>query len=126
MDYSAVPACVYTTPEVASVGLTLEKAQAAGKKAKLGKFPFSACGKALAIGEDVGFVQMVVEEGTKQVLGAQIIGPHATDLITEVALAVRWKLTAEQIGTTIHAHPTLSESIMEAAEHACGRAIHTS
>jgi len=125
MDYSAVPACVYTTPEVASVGLTMDKAQAAGKKAKLGKFPFAASGKALTMGEDIGFVQVVVEEGTDLVLGAQIIGPHATDLIAEAALAVRWGLTVEQIGTTIHAHPTLTESIMEAAEAACGRAIHT-
>jgi len=124
MDYSAVPACVYTSPEVASVGLTMAKAEAAGKKAKLGKFPFSACGKALAIGEDVGYVQIVVEEGTDKVLGAQIVGPHATDLIAEVTLAIRWGLTAEQIGTTIHAHPTLSESIMEAAESALGKAIH--
>ncbi len=126
MDYSAVPACVYTTPEVASVGLTMAKAEAAGKKVKIGKFPFAACGKALTIGEDVGFVQVVVEEGTERVLGAQILGPHATDLIAEVALAVRWGLTAEQIGATIHAHPTLAEGIMEAAEAALGKAIHTS
>jgi dihydrolipoamide dehydrogenase len=126
VDYSAVPSCVYTTPEIASVGLTVDKAQAIGKKAKLGKFPFAASGKALTIGEDIGFVQMVVEEETDLVLGAQIIGPHATDLIAEVALATRWGLTAEQIGTTIHAHPTLAESIMEAAEAAGGRAIHVS
>lgn len=125
LDYSAVPSCVYTTPEVSSVGLTVDKAQAIGKKVKLGKFPFAACGKALTIGEDTGFVQVVVEEETDLVLGAQIIGPHATDLIAEVALAVRWGLTVEQISTTIHAHPTLAESIMEAAEAACGRAIHT-
>jgi len=125
MDYCAVPACVYTSPEVASVGLTMAKAESAVKKARLGKFPFAACAKALAIGEDIGFVQLVVEEGTEKVLGAQIIGPHATDLIAEVAVAVRWGLTAEQIGTTIHAHPTLAEGIMEAAEAALGKPIHT-
>jgi dihydrolipoamide dehydrogenase len=124
LDYSAVPSCVYTSPEIASVGLTADKAQAIGKKAKIGKFPFTASGKALTTGEDTGFVQVVVEEETGLVLGAQIIGPHATELISEVALAVKWGLTAEQIGTTIHAHPTLAESIMEAAENACGRAIH--
>jgi dihydrolipoamide dehydrogenase len=124
VDYCAVPSCVYTDPEIASVGLTVDKAEAIGKKAKLGKFPFTASGKALTAGEDIGFVQVVVEEGTSLVLGAQIIGPHATELISELTLAVTCGLTAEQIGTTIHAHPTLAESVMEAAEAACGRAIH--
>lgn len=126
MDYSAVPSCVYTSPEISSVGLTVDRAQAIGKNVKLGKFPFSASGKALAIGEDTGFVQVVIDEETDLVLGAQIIGPHATDLIAEIALAIRWGLTASQMATTIHAHPTLAESIMEAAEAAYGRAIHIS
>jgi dihydrolipoamide dehydrogenase len=126
LDYSAVPSCVYTSPEIASVGLTADKAQKLGKEVKIGKFPFTASGKALTTGEDVGFAQIVVDRQTNRVLGAQIIGPHATELISEVALAVKWGLTAEQIGTTIHAHPTLAESIMEAAENACGRAIHIS
>lgn len=126
LDYSVVPSCVYTNPEIASVGLTADKAQKLGKEVKIGKFPFTASGKALTSGEDVGFAQLVVDRQTGQVLGAQILGPHATELIAEVALAVKWGLTAEQIGTTIHAHPTLAESIMEAAENACGRAIHIS
>lgn len=126
LDYSAVPSCVYTSPEIASVGLTADKAQKLGKRVKIGKFPFTASGKALTAGEDTGFVQVVVEEETGLVLGAQIIGPHATELISELTLAVKWGLTAEQIGTTIHAHPTLAESIMEAAEDALGRAIHIS
>lgn len=126
LDYSAVPSCVYTSPEIASVGLTADKAQQLGKEVKIGKFPFTASGKALTTGEDVGFAQIVVDRQTDRVLGAQIIGPHATELISEVTLAVKWGLTAEQIGTTIHAHPTLAESIMEAAENACGRAIHIS
>ncbi|TAK33255.1 MAG: dihydrolipoyl dehydrogenase [Chloroflexota bacterium] len=125
LDYSVVPSCVYTSPEIASVGLTADKAQTLGKEVKIGKFPFAASGKALTAGEDAGFAQLVIDRATDRVLGAQIIGPHATELIAEVALAVRWGLTAEQIGTTIHAHPTLAESIMEAAENAQGRAIHT-
>ena len=126
LDYSAVPSCVYTSPEIASMGLTADKAQELGKEVKIGKFPFAASGKALTACEDVGFAQIVVDRQTDRVLGAQIIGPLATELISEVALAVKWGLTAEQIGTTIHAHPTLAESIMEAAENACGRAIHIS
>lgn len=126
LDYSVVPSCVYTSPEVASVGLTADKAQKAGKEVKIGKFPFTASGKALTAGEDVGSAQLVIDRQTDRVLGAQILGPHATELIAEVALAVKWGLTAEQIGTTIHAHPTLAESIMEAAENAHGRAIHIS
>lgn len=124
VDYSAVPCCVYTSPEIASVGLTPDKAQNLGREVKIGRFPFAASGKALTAGEDAGFARIVIDRETDRVLGAQIIGPHATELIAEVSIAVRWRLTAAQIGATIHAHPTLAESIMEAAEHARGRAIH--
>jgi len=126
MDYSIVPSCVYTNPEIASVGLTADKAQAIGKKVRIGRFPFSASGKAMVIGEEDGFVRLVVDEETDQVIGAQIIGPHATELIAEAASFIKWGLTAEQIGATIHAHPTLAESIMEAAENVHGKAIHVS
>lgn len=126
MDYSTVPTCIYTSPEVASVGLTVDKAEANGKKVRTGRFPFAASGKALTIGEDDGLVRLVVDEETDHVIGAQIIGPHATELIAEVALAVKYGLTAEQIGSVIHAHPTLSESIMEAAENVHGKSIHVS
>ncbi|MFC1924711.1 dihydrolipoyl dehydrogenase [Chloroflexota bacterium] len=126
MDYSIVPSCVYTNPEIASVGLTADKAQAIGKKVRIGRFPFSASGKAMVIGEEDGFVRLVVDEETDQVIGAQIIGPHATELIAEAVSFIKWGLTAEQIGATIHAHPTLAESIMEAAENVHGKAIHVS
>jgi len=126
MDYSTVPTCIYTSPEVASVGLTVDKAEANGKKVRTGRFPFAASGKALTIGEDDGLVRLVVDEETDHVIGAQIIGPHATELIAEVALAIKYGLTAEQIGAVIHAHPTLSEGIMEAAENVHGKSIHVS
>ena len=126
MDYSAVPSCIYTMPEIASVGLTADKAQEIGKKVKVGRFPFGASSKAVILGEEDGSVNIIVDQETDQVLGAQIIGPHATELISEVALAIRRGITAEQIGATIHPHPTLAESILEAAHSAHGRAIHLS
>ena len=124
MDYSAVPACVYTLPEVASVGMSETKAKAAGMEVKIGKFPFAASGKAIAQGEARGFVKIVAAAENNRVLGVQIIGAHATELIAEGALAVRHKLTLADLSQTIHAHPTLSEGMMEAAEAAEGKAIH--
>jgi dihydrolipoamide dehydrogenase len=124
MDYSAVPSCIYTMPEIASVGLTADKAKAAGKNVKVGKFNFGSCSKAVILGEEDGFVSIVADHDTDKVLGAQIIGPHATDLISELALAVRWGMTAEQVGATIHPHPTLTESVMEAAHDVHGKTIH--
>lgn len=124
MDYSAVPGCIYTLPEVASVGMTEAKAKDEGISVKTGKFPFSASGKAVATGEIQGFVKVVAEAETGKILGVQIIGPHATDLIAEGVLAVRCKLTLEELSRTIHAHPTLAEAVMEAAEAAEGKAIH--
>lgn len=126
MDYAVVPSCIYTMPEIASVGLTADKAQEIGKKVKIGRFPFGASSKAVILGEEDGSVNIIVDQETDQVLGAQIIGPHATELISEVALAIRRGITAEQIGATIHPHPTLAESILEAAHSAHGRAIHLS
>ena len=124
MDYSAVPACIYTLPEVASVGLTETKAKEKDLKVKIGKFPFSASGKAAVQGEVRGFVKIVAETESSRILGVQIIGLHATDLIAEGVLAVRHKLTLEQLSRTVHAHPTLAEAVMEAAEAAEGKAIH--
>jgi len=124
MDYNVVPSCIYTIPEVASVGLTPDRAAAAGIAVNTGRFSFGASGKALAMGQAQGFVQLVVDKATNRLLGAQIFGPHATDLIHEAALAIRNGLTAAQVAETIHAHPTLSEAIMEAAYGALGRAIH--
>lgn len=124
MDYLVIPRCVYTFPEVASVGQTADEAQASGKKVKTGWFPFSASGKAMTMGQAVGSVQLVVEEGTERILGSQIIGPHATELIHEVVLAIRSGITAEELSAAIHAHPTLSESVMEAAHSVYEKAIH--
>jgi dihydrolipoamide dehydrogenase len=100
------------------------EAAAGGRKVVVGKFPFGALGKALAIGEGIGFAKWVVDAETDQLLGAAAIGPHATDLIAEAAAAIRAELTARELGRTVHAHPTLSEVWMEAAHAVHGEAIH--
>ena len=123
-DIVDVPSCIYTSPEIASIGLT-EKEAAEKGPIKVGKFPFSACGKALCIGEKDGFVKIITDANTDKIVGAHILGPHATDLIAELVLAVRKSLTAEDIAKTIHAHPTISESIMDAAEAVHGLSTHT-
>jgi len=124
IDESIVPACIFTMPEIASVGLNPDKAGELGLNAKVERFSFGALGKALAMGEDRGFVQLVVDAKTDKVLGAQIMGPHASDLIAEVAISLKLGATARDIASTIHAHPTLPEAIMEAAEAIHGNAIH--
>lgn len=124
MDYRAVPACVYTHPETASVGLNEAEAAQQGINVKVGRFPFRALGRAVAMGERTGFVKVVADAETDVVLGAQMIGPHVTDLIAEAVLAVQRGVTAEQLGETIHAHPTLAEPVQEAAEDILGLAIH--
>ena len=100
------------------------QAQAAGRAVKIGMFPFSALGKAMATGETDGFVKWIADATTDQLLGAQAVGAHATELIAEAALAIRSELTAEELGRTIHAHPTLSEAWMEAAHMVHGACIH--
>jgi len=124
MNYHVVPACIFTTPEIGSVGLNTDKAAEQGIDVNVSRFSFGALGKAMAMGEDYGFVQLVINAKNDQVLGAQIMGPHASDLIHEVAVAMKMGATAEDIATTIHAHPSLPEAIMEAAEAAHGKAIH--
>lgn len=124
MDYSAIPSVVYSHPEIGSTGLTEEKARAEGIDVKVGKFSFRASAKARAEGEHEGLVKIVVDAGSGRIVGGQICGPHATDLIHEIVLAVRLGATARQVGEMIHAHPTLMEPIMEAAEDALGMAIH--
>jgi dihydrolipoamide dehydrogenase len=119
-----VPACLYTVPEIASVGLREHEAQARGIEVKVGRFPFRALGKSLAIGGREGFVKIVADAATGRLLGGQIIGPHATEIIQEVVVGLKMGATAEQIGETIHAHPTLPEAVGEAALDAVGRAIH--
>lgn len=124
LDYTKIPACTYCHPEVASVGYTEEKARALGMTVKVGRFPFSASGRARAQGESEGFIKLVATEPYGQIVGAHIIGPAATELISEVSLGMHWELLAENLGRTIHAHPTLAEGIMEAAAALGGEAIN--
>ena len=123
-DYHAAPNCIYTDPEIAHVGLGENEAKEKGIAVKIGRFPFAAAGRALTLGQTEGFVKVVADAGSGKLLGAHIIGPRATDLIAEATLAIQNGLTLEQIDLTIHAHPTLPESFMEAALAAQGRAIH--
>src|ERR1700736_543491 len=123
-DYHAAPNCVYTDPEIAHVGLGERDAKERGLEVKIGRFPFAASGRALTLGQSEGFVKVLADAGSGRLLGVHIIGPRATDLIAEATLAVQNGLTLEQLDLTIHAHPTLPESIMEAALAAQGRAIH--
>jgi dihydrolipoamide dehydrogenase len=119
-----VPNCTYCDPEVASVGLTEAKAKEQGYDVKVGKFPFSASGKARILGEEEGFVKVVSEKKYDEILGVHIIGPHATELIAEACVAMQLESTAEELGRTMHAHPTVSEAVMEAAEDVHDLAIH--
>ena len=123
-DYHAAPNCVYTDPEIAHVGLGEKEAKEKGISVRVGKFPFAAAGRALTLGQTEGFVKVIADAASGKLLGAHIIGPRATDLIAEATLAIQNGLTLEQIDLTIHAHPTLPESLMEAALAAQGRAIH--
>jgi dihydrolipoamide dehydrogenase len=124
MSYDCVPSCVYVIPELASVGLTPAKAEEQGIKVTLGSFPMGGNGRAKAIGQTTGFTRIVAEAETGRVLGGQIAGPGATEMIGEVALAVQNGLTLEDIAATIHAHPTVSETIYEAALAGLGRPLH--
>ena len=119
-----VPNCTYCDPEVASVGLTEAKAKEEGYDVKVGKFPFSASGKARILGETDGFVKIVSEKKYDEVLGVHIIGPHATELLAEACVAMALETTADELGRVIHAHPTVSESVMEAAEGVHDLTIH--
>ena len=118
------PGCTYCQPQVASTGLTEKAARAKGLDVKIGKFPFTASGKAVASAETEGFVKVVTDAKTGEIYGAHIIGSEATDLIAEYGLAMELEASAEEIHQTIHAHPTLSEAVMEAAAASLGEAIH--
>ena len=124
INYDQVPGCTYCAPEVASIGLTEAKARERGYDVAVGKFPFSAVGKARIINETTGFVKIVAEKKYDEVLGVHIIGPKATELIGEAGAALRLEATSEELVRTIHAHPTLSEAMHEAAEAVSGHAIH--
>jgi dihydrolipoamide dehydrogenase len=118
------PGCTYCHPQVASIGLTERAAKEQGIPYKVGKFPFMASGKALAVGDSEGFVKLIIGEKHGEIIGAHIIGADATELIAELGLAMNLEATYEELGGTIHAHPTLSEAVMEAAHATQGHAIH--
>jgi dihydrolipoamide dehydrogenase len=125
MDYRAVPRCTFTHPEVAGVGLTEAAAAAQGLDVRTGRFPFAALGKAAAEGEPQGFVKVVCEAGSGIVVGGVIVGRGASDLIHEIALAVHARLPVDALAAAVHAHPTLAEAVMEAAEAVDGLSIHS-
>ncbi|MFC4540522.1 dihydrolipoyl dehydrogenase [Halosolutus amylolyticus] len=125
IDYQAMPAAIFTDPEIATAGMTESEAADAGFETIVGKFPFRASGRALTTGDADGFVKIVADESEGYVLGAQIVGPEASELIAELGLAIELGATVEDVAATVHTHPTLSESVMEAAENALGHAIHT-
>lgn len=124
INYDHVPGCTYCEPEVASVGLTEAQARERGYEVEVGKFPFSALGKAVILQHTEGFVKIVRETRYDELLGVHIIGAHATDLIAEACVALNIESTNEELIRTIHAHPTLSEAVMEAAHAASGHTIH--
>ncbi|MFO0571435.1 MAG: dihydrolipoyl dehydrogenase [Polyangiaceae bacterium] len=123
-DWVTIPGIVFTDPEIATVGLTEQTAKEQGLEVKVGRFPFAALGRAMSIRETDGFVKVVIEKESKRVLGIHIVGPAASDLISEAALALEMAATAEDLALTVHPHPTLGEALMEAAAHALGHAIH--
>jgi len=124
VDYNNVPSCTYCQPQVASLGLTEEKAKASGYEIKVGRFPFRANGKSLAMGHNDGFAKLIFDAKYGELLGAHIVHAEATEMLAELGVAKTLETTAEEILATMHAHPTLTEVIKEAAEDAYGRAIH--
>ncbi len=124
IDYSNVPSCTYARPQVASIGMTEAAARGGGRDVTVGRFPFTASGKAVALGDTDGFVKVVADKVTGEILGVHIIGPEATELIHEFAVGRTLEATLEEIVHTIHAHPTLSEAALEATLSALGHAIH--
>jgi dihydrolipoamide dehydrogenase len=124
ISYNAVPVCIFTLPEVASVGLTEEEAVSQGHQIRIGRFPFLANAMATILGDRRGLVKIITDEKLGQILGVHIVGPRATSLIPEVALAMKHELTTKEIVHTMHAHPSLSEAIAEAALDVTGETIH--
>jgi dihydrolipoamide dehydrogenase len=124
LDYDAVPRCTYCHPQVASFGLSEAEAAEQGYDVKVGKFPFRPNGKALALGERDGFVKIVADDTTGEILGTHMVGPEVTELLPELVAARTWELTPEEIARTVHAHPTLSEALMEAAHGVFGEPLH--
>jgi dihydrolipoamide dehydrogenase len=123
-DWRAMPAAIFTEPEVATVGLSERQVKESGRDYKIGKFPFAALGRAMAVSATDGFIKVIVDKKTNEVLGVGIVGPEASDLIGEGALALEMAAFAEDVALTVHPHPTLGEGVMEAFKHALGEAIH--
>ena len=124
IDYKFIPGCTYTHPQVASMGLTERKARELGLSIRIGKFPFTASGRALAAGETDGFVKLIFDTKYGDLLGAHMIGENVTEMLAEMVLAKNLEATEEEIIAAMHPHPTMSEAIMEAAGVAVGKAIH--
>lgn len=123
-DWTSIPGIIFTDPEIATAGMSEVEATAQGFKLKVGKFPFAALGRAMSIRETDGFVKVITDAATKRVLGVTVVGPSASDLISEAMLAVEMTATAEDLALTMHPHPTLGEAMMEAGAAALGQAIH--
>ncbi|MGD9558326.1 MAG: dihydrolipoyl dehydrogenase, partial [Mangrovibacterium sp.] len=124
IDYENIPGCTYTGPEIASVGLTEKKAVDAGYQVKVGKFPYSASGKASAAGQKDGFVKLIFDSKYGELLGAHLIGANVTEMIAELVVAKKLEITGHELIKSIHPHPTMSEAIMEAAAAAYDEVIH--
>ena len=123
VDYSTIPSCIFTSPEVASVGMTEQQCQQQGIEYKVGRFPFTASGKATAAGDRDGFVKLIFD-AEERLLGAHMVGATVTEMLGEPTLAKKMGATAHAIAKTIHSHPTMHEALMEASEAALGAAIH--
>ncbi|MCB9659009.1 MAG: dihydrolipoyl dehydrogenase [Sandaracinaceae bacterium] len=123
-DWRGIPAAIFTEPEIATAGMSETQAIAAGRNVKVGKFPFAASGRAMAVRETDGFIKSIIDADTNQVIGVGIVGPEASDLISEAALAIEMDAFAEDVALTIHPHPTLGEGMMESFKHAIGEAVH--
>jgi len=124
MDVRCIPAVIFSDPEIASAGVTAAEAEAAGRKIRVGKFPFVALGRAIANADTDGFVKVVIDAESKEVLGIHVVGGDASNIIAEAALAIEMGALADDLSLTVHAHPTLPEAIMEAAKASLGEAIH--
>lgn len=124
MDYKSIPSVVYTWPEIATVGLAEHEVRESGRQYRVGRFPFSANARARSLGESTGFVKFIADAKTDELIGCHMIGPNVSELIPEVVLAFEYRGSSEDIGITVHAHPTLSEAVKEAALGVTGRSIH--
>jgi len=124
MHHHTIPGIVYTAPEIATVGLTEQELKASGRAYRVGKFPYSANGRARTMGDTAGFVKFLVDATTDEILGAHLIGPHVADQMAEIVLGMEYRASADDIALTVHAHPTLGETVKEAALAALGRPLH--